>query len=218
MKTKYVLLFCLFQSVSIFSQQAERDKFISDLNYTFSAGIANSSGFKSGPVFRFEADVNLLTDFSCYFAVGYAKVYQRESSVENYYSVLTTGNDSIFTGQSSVLNQKSFDMFPFSIGFKYIIFDAKCSPYLSGGLSYDFTDTKYSASETMIMTYHSMVEIPAVYKSGTNQVTVNANRSMDIGVGTIVKMTKALAVDMRFSYEYNSDIANYYSLIWGLSF
>jgi len=216
MKNLIALLF-LFSLSTVFSQEKDTSNFFSSFGWGAYGGINSETFSEIGGTFLTEVTTNLSSNLNLKFSLG----YYRSIKLENY-RVKTYekyGNDTITLYFSDEFNvtKTNYDIFPFSVGLKYMLKSQPFSPYLLFDLNYNLISASSDRSGGYSTYYSSFDQIPDEYKPQYIFVHSDHSYGISLGIGTLYHITPKLNLDFRYFYKIDNKTINTHHIIVGIS-
>ena len=216
---KLIVLFFILLNISSFSQESEKSTLFSNFNMEFLGGINYTT--ITGPSLIIEGKTSLTSHFNLKLSIGYSMIYKNDFHNVKGYEFLNFGNIQQYETYSYNINKIEYDMIPISIGFEYIFGHDKLLPYCFLETGYNYYSAKAIASSRMYTSnyYGRYDEIPSDYQNGSSLV-ISEDKSyrLGLGIGAQYQLSQKINLDIRYLYQYNSNIINTHQVLIGFSY
>lgn len=109
-----------------------------------------------------------------------------------------------------------YQAIPISVGILYSFKGENIIPYLTADIGYSFIDPlPIKTSDSFVNEYDTYEEIPENYRK--TDVLPNSSFTYSVGVGLNYKLSDLFALNLRYQYRIDSEIANSHQVLLGLS-
>lgn len=218
MKRLIVLIFIL-SNINSFSQRLAGPTIFSNFSMEFLGGINYTS--HTGPSLIIEGKTNLTSSLDIKLSIGYSMVYKNDFHNVKGYEFLDFSNIQQYQTYSYNINEIEYDIIPISIGLEYTFGHDKFSPYCFGEGGINVYSSKFLASSRMYTGsyYDKYNEIPSDYQNGSPLV-ISEDKSyiLGLGIGTKYQISPKFSLDIRYLYQFNSNIIDTHQLLIGFSY
>lgn len=213
-----ICLLCISLSFTI-AQTNQDKKLFSDFELNILGGI-NSPNFRLfGPSLRAEYLTYLTNEFQVGFSIGYFRSYEQTSIDVRTYSEYNINNVRGYQAVFYTILKKGYDNIPISICTKYSIGRNTFSPYLLFGAGINFPSiNNYNSKTYYFGSYNSINDLPLEYQSKPAEEDISTPVILYASMGTKIRLTKAIALDLRYLFNYDSKIINTHQFFIGFSF
>jgi opacity protein-like surface antigen len=206
-----VFLSLLLLPAAIFAQDSGKSVFHSSVM----GGINFSDN--NGGSFLLEGKVPLLDNLNFKLSLGYSKVYQvKGENVKTYY-LDHYFTDNYFTSDYKI-EKLEYTVVPISAGLEYYFNRDKISFYgtmEAGYNSYDFEVFRSVKDEKLAGSTFN--DLPADYRNKEPEISNDTSLRFAPGIGARYQVSAGIALDLRYIYNFNSNIPDTHQLLFGIS-
>ncbi len=217
MKKLITLLFILSFNIS-FAQREPIPSMFSKIHLEALAGI-NFNNFvdKGGSAFV-ELTANLIHNIDLNFSLGYTKSFKPENYNIKTYREGVVNNKNYYWTDDYYVTKKGYDIFPISLGVKYILINKIIKQYLLVRLNYNFIDVKIFRTPGYSIAYDSFEAVPEEYKEKYLESHPSHSEGIILGGGITYPLSTEISFDLRYFYKIDNKIINTHNLVIGISF
>lgn len=216
MKKICVLLFILPSNFLLAQSKNDSIPF-SNFGYGVYSGVNFESTSEIGGTFFIEINTNLISDLKLKLSLGYSRSYMPTSYIVQTYSKIKIDTSLFYQAVKYGVNRKEYDVFPISLGLKYIFDNEFFSPYLLFDFNYNMIDTKIGRSAGYYWTYNTFDELPVEYRTEYDEVLPNNSIGIAFGFGAIYHFSTNLNLDIRYFYKIDNKIIDTHQIVAGIS-
>lgn len=221
MKAIMKLMFVLFLSLSQFvvAQEANRSSFFSKSEYGLYGGVNVSGESNLGGLTSFEFKTNLTSNLNLRLSVSY---FYLRTNVTEHVKSFTTGEiqgQEFFSAGEYTIKGREYKNVPISVGLQYFVSRSPFSPYVIAEGGYNLIDGKLDRTPGQSWSYNSVEEIPDEYKHHKpGEPMPLSSFRYGIGIGTMYSLSSVFNLDVRYLYNFDSEIVNTHQFLIGFVF
>lgn len=209
------LVYIIFSLNYTVAQQNNTTPF-SSFQFGLLSGVNFEKSSKLGGNVHFELQTNILSDFQMLFSIGYFRTIEPVNYNVKTFDKISLNNYVYYRAVSYKVVNNNYDVFPFSIGFQYILKNKILSPYFLTNLNYNLIDSKTEIISGEVWSFNTFEEMPAEFKNSIINVAPDNYFSAGIGIGTVYNLNKNIALDVRYFFTVNKETVNTHNLLIGL--
>lgn len=213
---KFVALLIIF-SCSVFSQETEESGFLSSFKIGFYGGINFRNLSETGYSLIIEGRTSLTSSLNLRASIGYSRTYMKTSYHVDTYAFRSVQNIDLWEAISYDVNEKGYDIIPFTLGFQYLIIHKTISPYILGEFSYNSIATKFYTSSRIHQQFSSFDELPEKFKVNHKETIINSSNRFGLGFGALWHLSESLDLDIRYAYLFDNKVINTNQILIGIS-
>ncbi len=217
MKKLIAILSILLISIS-FAQEGENKPAFSTLQFGVLTGVNFGAFSDRGGSILAEFNTNIISGLTLNLSAGYSKTFQPESiPIKTNQSGVIDGI-SYYNAESFTITQNEYDIFPVSLGARYIFKNSSLSPYLMISADYNFLSAKYDRTPGDTYSYTSYNDMPKEYKQVYFSNLPDHSYGVSLGAGILYPLSSKINLDVRYLYKIDSKILDTNKLLVGISF
>ncbi len=218
MKKFLLIVLMLLSFNSIFSQGKVNESIFTTVGLGVYGGINFEDISEIGGEFFLEGKTNLISNLYLKLSLGYYKTFNPVNYSVKGNSIVIIDSVTYYLAGSHDVTKKIYDIFPFALGFQYILKNKNLSPYLTFDVSYNLISPSIERTGGYSMTYPSYEDIPDEYKLEHVEDNPNDSYGISIGGGTVYHLSEKIGLDLRYYYKYDSEIINTHHILIGIVF
>lgn len=221
MKARTMVILVSILALSQFSvaQSVSESSFFTKTEFGFYGGVNTSGSSGIGASANFDFKTDLTSNLNLKISVAYYKV-----DVDYFKHVKTSGSSEIqgqefFFASEYDIDGRNYQSIPISAGLQYIFDKSVLSPYIIAEAGYNIIDAKSTIKNSRTWSYRSQEEIPDEYKQGhtVDPLPLSSTR-LGIGIGSMYKLSSIFNLDVRYFYNFDSEIENTHQFLVGFVF
>lgn len=216
---KLFLIFIFLSCNTIFSQEDVKASPFSTFKIGVYGGINFVESSDGGGDFLLEGKTDLLKNCNLKLSAGYYKVFEPVNYTVRGYGTMIIGGDVIsHYGASYETIIHIYAVFPFSIGFEYLINLETSIAYIAVDGSYNALSPSIERTGGAVIGFGSPEEIPDIYKNNEPVIFPTSSFGLALTAGIMFNLTKNLSMDFRYYYKIDNEIANTHHFLVGIVF
>lgn len=222
MKAIMKLMFVFVLSISQFVVAQEGNgssSVFSKSEFGLYGGVNVSGESNLGGLTSFEFKTNLTSDLNLRFSVSY---FYLRTNITQQVKSFTTGEiqgEEFFTAGEYTIKGREYKNVPLSIGLQYFVSRSAFSPYVIAEGGYNLIDGKLDRTPGHSWSYNSVEEIPDEYKHHKpGEPMPLSSFRYGIGIGAMYPLSSVFNLDVRYLYNFDSEIVNTHQVLVGFVF
>lgn len=200
----------------IFAQDINESSFFSKIELGFYGGVNTSNSSDLGGSANFDFKTDLTSNLNLKISIAYYHMSTDYAKNVKSYSVNEIQGEKFFTTDEFNIHGRDYENIPISLGLQYTFYRSDFSPYLITEVGYNMIDAKSNMSPSISYSYNSLEEIPDGYKhyKAGPPLPLSSFRYA-IGIGTVYDFTNFIDLDVRYLYNFDSELTNTHQLLFG---
>lgn len=220
MKTIMKLMFVFILSLSQFvvAQEVNGSSFFTKSEFGLYGGINLSGESNLGGLTSFEFKTDLTSNLNLRLSVSY---FYLRTDITQQVKSFTTGEiqgEEYFTAGEYTIKGREYKNVPISVGLQYFVSRSAFSPYVIAEGGYNFIDGKLDRTPGHYWSYNSAEEIPDEYKHHKPEPMPLSSFRYGIGIGAMYPLSNMFNLDVRYLYNFDSEIVNTHQVLVGFVF
>lgn len=213
LKKSIVILFLL--SITI-NAQIKNNRPFTTYEYSLLGGISFEESSKMYGAGYFEAITNIYDNAKLKLGVGYYSHVSQNSYRVNSYKFARIEGVEKYNAITYQVKRVEYQTIPISAGILYSFKGKNIIPYLTADIGYSFIDPlPIKTSDSFVNEYDTFDEIPEAYRK--TDVLPNGSFTYSIGAGLNYKLSDLTAMNLRYQYRIDNEIANTHQILIGVS-
>jgi len=221
MKTIMKLMFVFILSLSqlVVAQDINDSSFLTKSEFGLYGGLNVSGESDPGGLTSFEFKTNLTSNLNLRLSVSYFYLRTNVTQhVKDFNTGEIQGQEFFYAGEYTIKGRE-YKNVPISVGLQYFVSRSSFPPYVIAEGGYNFIDGKLDRTPGQSWSYNSVEEIPDEYKHHKpgEQMPLSSFR-YGIGIGAMYPLSNVFNFDLRYIYNFDSEIVNTHQVLVGFVF
>jgi len=221
MKARTIVLLVLTLTFSqlLIAQNVNKSSLFTKSEFGFYGGVITSNSSNPGAVANFDFKTDLTTNLNLKLSATYSKM-----DVDYFKNVKRSGSseiqgDEYFYATEYDIDGRNYQSIPISIGLQYILHESLLSPYIIAEAGINFIDAKATIKNSRTWNYSSLQEIPEEYKQpySVEPLPLSSFR-YGLGIGAMYPLSSVFNLDLRYLYNFDTEIVNTHQVLVGFVF
>lgn len=221
MKSIMKLMFVLILSLSQFvvAQEVNGSSFFTKSEFGLYGGVNVSGESNLGGLTSFEFKTNLTSNLNLRLSASY---FYLRTDITQQVKSFTTGEiqgEEFFTAGEYTIKGREYKNIPISVGLQYFLSRSAFSSYVIAEGGYNLIDGKLNRTPGQSWSYNSAEEVPDEYKHHKlGEPMPLSSFRYGIGIGTMYSLSSVFNLDVRYLYNFDSEIVNTHQVLVGFVF
>lgn len=216
---KLMFVFILSLSQFVVAQEVNGSSFFTKSEYGLYGGVNVSGESNLGGLTSFEFKTNLTSNLNIRLSASY---FYLRTDITQQVKSFTTGEiqgQEFFTAGEYTIKGREYKNIPISVGLQYFLSRSTLSPYVIAEGGYNFIDGKLDRTPGQYWSYNSLEEIPDEYKHHKpGEPMPLSSFRYGIGLGAMYPISSVFNLDVRYLYNFDSEIVNTHQVLVGFVF
>ena len=220
MKNIMKLMFISILSLSQFvvAQDLNSSSFFTKSEFGLYGGVNVSGESNLGGLSSFEFKTNLTSNLNIRLSAAYFYFSTNVNQLVKDFNSGELQGEKYFSAGEYVINGREYKNIPISIGLQYFLSRTTLSPYVIAEGGYNFIDGKLDRTPGQYWSYNSLEEIPDEYKHHSPQLMPLSSFRYGVGIGAMYPISSVFNLDVRYLYNFDSEIVNTHQVLVGFVF
>lgn len=221
MKARTIVIFVSILAFSqlIVAQSVNESSLFTKTEFGFYGGVTTSNSSSLGASANVDFKTDLASNLNLKLSVAYYKV-----DVDYFKNVKQSGSSEIqgeeyFFATEYDIDGRKYQSIPISLGLQYFLNRSILSPYIIAEAGYNIIDAKATINNHKTWSYRTLEEIPEEYKQeySVDPLPLSSYR-FGIGIGAIYPLSSVFNLDLRYLYNFDTEIVNTHQVLVGFVF
>ncbi len=213
-----MFVFILSLSQFVVAQEVNGSSFFTKSEYGLYGGVNVSGESNLGGLTSFEFKTNLTSNLNIRLSASYFYFSTNVNQLVKDFNSGELQGEKYFSAGEYVINGREYKNIPISIGLQYFLSRSTLSPYVIAEGGYNFIDGKLDRTPGQYWSYNSLEEIPDEYKHHIPQLMPLSSFRYGVGIGAMYPLSNVFNLDVRYLYNFDSEIVNTHQVLVGFVF
>lgn len=216
-KNIFISIILLFTNVT-FAQNYNENNNLIPYGLGILGGINTSR--LTGTSIIVEGRLKLITNLNSKMSIGYSTLYEKDGTHVNTYGFLDFAEIHEYSTVSYDIDYFRYSTVPISIGLEYIFTRNLFTPYTDIEVGYNFYEYKTEEINYYVGkdgTYDNYEELPEIYQNKPPKINKeDQSYRIAFGIGTLYKLSSKIFLDIRYTYQINTNLVNTHQFLIGI--
>ena len=220
MKTimKLMFVFILLLSQLVVAQDINDSSFLTKSEFGLYGGVNISGESNLGGLTSFEFKTNLTSNLNIRLSASYFYFSTNVNQLVKDFNSGEIQGQEFFSAGEYVIEGREYKNVPISVGLQYFLGRSMFSPYIIAEGGYNIIDAKLVRTPGHYWSYNSVEEIPDEYKHHIPELMPLSSFRYGVGIGAMYPLSSVFDLDVRYIYNFDSEIVNTHQVLVGFVF